>query len=48
MASSSAVETLRALTQGPQVHRNLPVSQLVETKPRSQLSPEENHPSRPL
>jgi phosphoenolpyruvate carboxykinase (ATP) len=31
MASSSAVETLRALTQGPQVHRNLPVSQLVET-----------------
>jgi phosphoenolpyruvate carboxykinase (ATP) len=31
MASSSAVESLRALTSGPQVHRNLPVSQLVET-----------------
>ncbi|MGB6691077.1 MAG: phosphoenolpyruvate carboxykinase (ATP), partial [Terracidiphilus sp.] len=31
MASFSAVEILRALTSGPQVHRNLPVSQLVET-----------------
>jgi len=31
MASFSAVESLRALTSGPQVHRNLAVSQLVET-----------------
>src|SRR5580658_1014147 len=31
MASFSAVESLRALVSGPQVHRNLPVSQLVET-----------------
>src|SRR5579863_384677 len=31
MASFSAMESIRALTSGPQVHRNLPVSQLVET-----------------
>ena len=30
-ASFSAVESIRALTSGPQVHRNLAVSQLVET-----------------
>jgi phosphoenolpyruvate carboxykinase (ATP) len=31
MGTFSAVEALRALASGPQVHRNLPVSQLVET-----------------
>ena len=31
MASFSAMESIRALVSGPQVHRNLPVSQLIET-----------------